>query len=108
MTDSEFHDLVNQRYLAIEDAIDTLDSDDVDIDCQVNSGILTLTFENGSKIIINKQEPLHQIWVATRENGYHFDYKNNQWIDNREGHELLALLSQACSKQAGSPVSLSN
>jgi CyaY protein len=107
MTDSEFHDLVNQRYLAIEDAIDTLDSDDVDIDCQVNSGILTLTFENGSKIIINKQEPLHQIWVATRENGYHFDYKNNQWIDNREGHELLALLSQACSKQAGAPVTLS-
>lgn len=107
MTDSEFHDLVNQQYLAIEDAIDALDSDDVDIDCQVNSGILSMTFENGSKIIINKQEPLHQIWVATRENGYHFDYKNDQWIDNREGHELLTLLSDACSKQAGAPVSLS-
>lgn len=106
MTDSEFHELVDQQYLTIEDAIDNLDDDNLDIDCLVNSGILTLTFSNGSKIIINKQEPLHQIWVATRENGYHFDYKNNQWIDNRDGLELLALLSDACSKQSGATIQL--
>ena len=56
--------------------------------------------------IINKQEPLHQIWVATRENGYHFDWKDGQWIENRGGRELMALLSDACSKQSGETVTL--
>ena len=36
----------------------------------------------------------------------HFDYRDGQWIDNREGHELMALLTQACSEQAGLPVEL--
>ena len=37
--------------------------------------VLTLSFENKTKVIINKQEPLHQIWVATRENGFHFELR---------------------------------
>lgn len=103
MNDSQFHALVQEQYQWIEDAIDACDTD---IDCEANSGILTLTFENGSKIIINKQEPLHQIWVATRENGFHFDYVDGQWIDNRGGKELHALLDDACSKQSGETVTL--
>jgi CyaY protein len=103
MKDSEFHALVEERYQLIEEAIDNCDTD---IDCELNSGVVTLTFENGTKIIINKQEPLHQIWVATRENGYHFDLKDNQWIDNRGGRELMELLSDACSKQSGESVTL--
>ena len=103
MKDSEFHALVEGRYQFIEQAIDNCDTD---IDCELNSGVMTLTFVNGSKIIINKQEPLHQIWVATRENGYHFDWKDGQWIDNRGGRELLELLSDACRKQSGETVVL--
>jgi len=103
MKDSEFHALVEERYQVIEDAMDNCDAD---IDCELNSGVVTLTFVNGSKIIINKQEPLHQIWVATRENGFHFDWKDSQWIENRGGRELMALLSDACSKQSGETVTL--
>ena len=29
---------------------------------------------------------MHQIWVATRFNGYHFDLQGDTWIDNRFGH----------------------
>jgi CyaY protein len=65
---------------------------------------LTLSFENRTKVIINKQEPLHQIWVATRENGFHFELQGETWIDNRFGHELKALLTKACTTQAGEAV----
>ncbi len=101
MKDSEFHALVEERYQVIEEAMDNCDAD---IDCELNSGVVTLSFVNGSKIIINKQEPLHQIWVATRENGFHFELRGDSWIDNRFGDELKALLTRACTTQAGEPV----
>ena len=59
MNDSEFHRLADQLWLTIEERLDDWDGDS-DIDCEINGGVLTITFENGSKIIINRQEPLHQ------------------------------------------------
>ena len=103
MRDSEFHALADAQFHTIEEALDNCDAD---IDYDTSGSVLTLTFVNQTKIIINKQAPLAQIWVATRANGYHFDYLDDQWIDNREGHELMALLSAACSAQAGQEVHL--
>lgn len=101
MKDHEYHSLCDSFFRYVED---TIDLHYPDIDCERNGGVLTLTFDNKSKIVINKQEPLQQIWVATRENGFHFELQNGQWIDNRFGHELNSLLSDASSKQAGEPV----
>lgn len=103
MKDGEFHTLAEQQFQAIEDGIE---ASGVDIDCERQGNVLTLTFENKSKIIINTQAPLHQIWVATRANGFHFDYQDGVWIDNRQGNELMTLLSAACSSQADDDVEL--
>ena len=99
MKDHEYHALTDAFFQYVED---TLDEGYPDIDCERNGGVLTLSFENKTKVIINKQEPLHQIWVATRENGFHFELQGDTWIDNRFGHE--ALLSQSCTAQAGEDV----
>ena len=107
MKESEFHALADAQFLAIEEAVEAaVERSGVDIDADTSGGVLTLTFENKSKIIINKQAPLSQIWVATRANGYHFDYQDGLWIDNREGHELMALLASASTAQAGQTVEL--
>ena len=107
MKESEFHALADARFQAIEEAVEAaVERSGVDIDADTSGGVLTLTFENKSKIIINKQAPLSQIWVATRANGYHFDYQDGLWIDNREGHELMALLASASTAQAGQTVEL--
>ena len=107
MKESEFHALAEAQFLTIEEAVEAAtERSDADIDADTSGGVLTLSFANQSKIIINKQAPLSQIWVATRANGYHFDYIDEQWIDNREGHELMALLAGACSAQAGQEVHL--
>ena len=50
MNDSEFHRLADTLWMTIEERIDEWDGDS-DIDCEINGGILTLSFENGSKII---------------------------------------------------------
>ena len=54
MNDSEFHRLADTLWMTIEERPDDWEGDS-DIDCEINGGILTLSFENGSKIIINRQ-----------------------------------------------------
>ncbi len=92
--------------LAIEEAIDATGAD-IDYD---NAGdILTLEFDNGSQIIINRQTPLSQIWVAARSGGYHFDYdeESQVWCLGQDvNRDLMTQLSIYCSEQAGETVDL--
>jgi CyaY protein len=105
MNESEFNQLAEDTMTAIEEAIDNCG---VDIDYDSAGGILTLEFGNASQIIINKQTPLFQLWVAARSGGFHFDYDaNNQcWRLQNSGEELFDCLSQYCSEQAEEEVRL--
>lgn len=103
MNDSEFHQLADRLMLRVEEALDAYDGD-ADIDYETNGGVMTLTFENGSKIIINRQEPLHQVWLATKAGGYHFGYRDDDWFCDRSGEAFWPLLSAACSAQSGEDV----
>ena len=107
MNESEFNDLVDDVLVNIEDAVeDACDDSGADIDYETTSGILTLSFSNGSQIIINRQAPLKQIWVASRQGGFHFDYDEatEQWLC--DGKELYAALSEYSTNQAGQSITL--
>ena len=105
MNESEFDQFAEDTMLRIEEAIDDCG---VDIDYDNSGGVLTLEFENGSRIIVNKQGPLKQLWVAARSGGYHFDYDADAgcWRLQGQGDELMQALSRYCSEQAGEPVTL--
>jgi CyaY protein len=86
----------------IEAATDRWLQDDViDIDAQRTGGLLELSFPNGSKIIINTQPPLHEVWLAARDGGFHYRWADGAWRDTRDGSEFLAALSHHASSQAG-------
>lgn len=104
MNDSQYNLLAEELLLAVEEAIEDCGTD---IDFEGASGLLTLTFLNKSKIILNKQAPLHEVWVATKFNGHHFALNNEQWIDKRGSGEFWQFLSTAVSKQAGVDIQLS-
>jgi len=97
MNDSEFQQLADTLYQKIEDNIE---ESGADIDYDQNGSLLTLEFENRTKLIINRQQPLHQIWLATPESGHHYDYKGGEWFDDRSGDEFLDFLSAAIFKQS--------
>ncbi|PVZ86385.1 iron donor protein CyaY [Serratia sp. S1B] len=103
MNDSEFHQLADQLMLKIEETLDNF-TGDADIDYETHGGVMTLTFENDSKIVINRQEPLHQMWLATKTAGYHFNYQQGVWLCDRSGQAFFPLLSEAASAQAGEAV----
>ncbi|WP_115720442.1 iron donor protein CyaY [Gallaecimonas mangrovi] len=107
MNDSQYEELTDALLLAIEDAVETA-ADDAGLDIEVESvgSKVDLLFADRSKIIINKQPPLQQVWVATRFNGHHFGYQDGQWLDVRSGAELSAFLDEAVSRQAGQELKL--
>ena len=101
MNESQYHQMVDDLLIDIEEMLDECE---VDIDYESASSILTMIFQNGSKIIINKQPPLLQLWVATKFNGHHFNYQDGLWIDERTGVEFWSFLNEAATKQAGQTV----
>ncbi len=103
MNDSQYNLLADELILAVEEAIEDCG---VDIDYESVGGLLTLIFPNQTKIIINKQAPLHEVWVATKFNGHHFHFEDDVWTDKRGGGEFWQFISTAVSKQADTEVTL--
>ncbi|MHB1514893.1 MAG: iron donor protein CyaY [Acidiferrobacteraceae bacterium] len=105
MTDSEFQEQATRTLTEIEQAVE---ASGADVDFETVSEVLTLEFQDGSKIIVNKQSPAHQIWVATRSGGFHYGYDGARkaWFNDQTGRELLEELEEFTSRQAGAPVAL--
>ena len=105
LSDSEFHQLSHTVLAGIEATIDGwLQDDVVDIDVHRTGGLLELSFPNGSKLVLNTQPPLHELWLAARSGGYHYKHVNGRWLDTREGREFFEALSACATEQAGLPL----
>jgi CyaY protein len=108
MTESEFLTVaeaeLDQIELRLERAAETAD---IDIECSRNGNLLEIEFvDTGSKIIVNTQAPMQEIWVAARSGGFHYRYKEGQWLDTRDGSELYSAMSSLVTLQAGGEVRL--
>jgi CyaY protein len=79
----------------------------VDIDTQRTGGLLELIFPNDSRIVINTQPPLQELWMAARSGGFHYKHVQARWLDTRDGSEFFAALSICASAQAGRPLAFS-
>ncbi len=103
MDESGFNQCVDETLYNIEEAIDEVG---LDIDYDTIAGILTLEFSDQSKIIINRQTAIQQLWVAARSGGFHLDYVDSRWYCKTEKCFLGLLLDRLCSEQALTAVKL--
>lgn len=103
MTESEFLAVAEAVLDDIESRIEqTADAADVDVECSRSGNVLEIEFiAQSSKIIVNTQASMQEIWVAARSGGFHFRMKGDLWLDTRDGSELFAALSSLVSAQAG-------
>jgi CyaY protein len=108
MSETEFLDLAQSTLDAIEAALDQLnDEDRLDVECKRSGNVLEIEFiDNGSKIIVNSQAPLQEMWVAARAGGFHYKRVGAEWRNTRDDSELFAALSQLASAQGGAQVTL--
>ena len=106
LSDTEYQALTQSLLARIEAQADRWLQDDViDIDTHRTGGLLELSFPDGSKIIINTQPPLHEVWMAAKAGGFHYRWAGDRWVDTRDGSEFVAALSQQASRQGGKPLS---
>jgi CyaY protein len=103
MTETEFlsiaEGVLNQIEIGLEGAADAVDAD---IECSRSGNVLEIEFiDSASKIIVNTQAPMQEIWVAARTGGFHFRMIGGSWRDTRDGIELFSALSKLASEQAG-------
>ncbi|MFP4079822.1 MAG: iron donor protein CyaY [Ectothiorhodospira sp.] len=79
-----------------------------DLDMDIVDGVLTVEFDDGGKIILNRQGPVRQIWLASPEGPAHFhlDADRAQWVDERSGEELFTALGRILSGRLGQPIRL--
>jgi CyaY protein len=103
MSESEFLAAAERTLDAIESALEACDAD---IEATRTGNVLTLELAGGSKVVINSQAPMRQIWVAARSGGFHYDWRDGAWRDTRDGSELFAALSRVISAQGGVAVLL--
>lgn len=101
MSDSEYLTRAEAVLAAVERAIDDIDAD---IEFERSGNVLTLEFENRTKIIVNLQPPMQEIWIAAKAGGFHFRFTDNAWRDTRNGTEFFSALSDYATQQAGETV----
>src|SRR5476649_1799147 len=108
MGESEFLAQAEASLDAIEAALDKLNDEDVvDVECSRSGNVLEIEFiDNGSKIIVNSQAAMRELWVAARSGGFHYRQQDGKWRNTRDNSELFAALSEIVSAQGGSPVQL--
>ncbi|MDN2678811.1 iron donor protein CyaY [Janthinobacterium sp. SUN176] len=108
MSESEFLALAEATLTQIEAALDRLNDEDVlDVECSRSGNVLEIEFiDNGTKIIVNSQAPMREMWVAARSGGFHYKRVDDEWRNTRDGSELFAALSAMASEQAGTAVVL--
>lgn len=101
MTDLEFMDCAERLLLAVERGCDEINDDtDADIDNQRVGAMVTLTFADGSQIVINLQKPLHEVWMAAKSGGFHYRHVEGLWRDTKTGVEFFEDLSRCAAAQA--------
>lgn len=102
MTESEYLGLTDELFRGLEQDLEA-----ADLDYELApGGILEIEFDDGSKIVINRQTPMREIWVAAKSGGFHYRWQDGGWRDTRAGDEFFAALSAMASGQAGRPVQL--
>lgn len=104
MNETEFAALAEAALDAIEGAIEATGAD---IEVTRTGNVLTLELADGTKVVVNSQAPMQQIWVAAKSGAFHYARCADQWLDTRDGGELFAALSRILSAHGGVPLVLS-
>jgi len=101
--ESQYNRVIDDTLLAIEEAVD---ASGADIDYENVGGILTLLLPGGAQLILNRQTPVRQLWLAAPQGGFHFDHRDGGWVRDSDGAPLAETLSGLLSELCGETLAL--
>ena len=84
----------------IDEVLGDLDHDTLDV--ELAGDVLTLSFEDGGKFVINAHSAAGQIWMAAGTTAWHFDpMDDGRWVATKTDDELMATVSRVVSAKLG-------
>lgn len=97
MDKQKFNQLTKEVYNKVFYSFEKYDPDVVEADYNLDS--ISICFHDGTRFVVNRQPPVQQLWLATKNKGYHFNYdeKSAQWICDRTKQEFSKVFSQSVS-----------
>ena len=107
MDDTRYQHLADDVFKRILDAFEDVDPDVVD--CESAGDVVTLTFKDKKRAVLNTQRPTHQMWLAANARAWHFSYDDasKRWMDDKgQGHELYATVARIVKETANVDVAL--
>lgn len=91
-----------QQFVKLSDAclarvaawLEPFDPDELDY--ATSDGVVTLSFADGVRFVLNRQSATNQMWFAAGARAWHYDWdeQRQHWFDDRDGHALSERLAQ--------------
>ncbi len=106
MERSEFVKLSARALEHIEERLAELEHEALDVDLAAD--VLTLSFADGSKFIINAHSAAGQIWMAADRSAWHFDWvpERGQWVASKSDEELMSTVARTVGAKLGMDIEL--
>ena len=83
MNEAQYHAQLDNLMVELEDILDEAETD---LDFVTSGGLMTITCESGVQLIVSRQAPLLQLWLASPAGGmrFVFDSEANAWQQDDE------------------------
>ncbi len=90
----------------IDEVLGGLELDE--LDSELAGDVLTLTFGDGGRFVINAHSAAGQVWMAAGTDAWHFDLEpaSGRWIASKTGDELMQTLARTVGARIGRVVDL--
>jgi CyaY protein len=105
LSEEEFERIADAELHALERA---LADAGLDLEIELQMGILSLELGPGSTYVINSHRAAKQIWMAAERTAWHFDpVEGGRWVAAKSGDELWSTVARVLGTKLGKTVALS-
>lgn len=90
MDEKRYLELAQRTFRAILDAFDDVDAREADV--EQSGDVITITWSDRTRCVVNTQRPARQIWLAGGDRAWHFSWDEGRarWLDDKgSGAELI-------------------
>jgi CyaY protein len=107
MDDDTFDRIADAELRHLENALGELDPDELEV--ELASGVLTLTFADDQRMVVNSHRAAREIWVAAFRTAWHFAPREEggRWVWRTAKEELRATLAKVIGERLGHSVEVS-
>ena len=104
LSESEFELLADRTLHSMVEKL--ADCEEEGLEADLESGVLSIVFDDGTKYVVNSHRAAKQIWMSADASAWHFDWNGQAWLSTKTGEELWTLVRERTSKRLGRPLHL--